>query len=169
MIDIIFTASNAWYSRLLRWAEGCTYSHVGIEYDSQDFGGVWLLEAAPEGIVSIPVENSRKGVVRRLRCKYDATKGLKRVGRYVGTSYDYKGAFLLGLFFILQKIWKKIRRPFFITSQQKCSELIIDFILEDQDVAEVKEWDREWVSPQMVMELCLKHSNLFEEIEDGDS
>ena len=158
-ISIFFTAADSWYSKLLRWMEGSEVSHVGIEYESKDFEGTWLMEACSKGIVTIPMDNSRKGVLYSYKCDYDASKGLLAASKHVGKKYDYKGSFILGAYFIFKKIFKRIRKPFYSTERRKCSELLVDFI--KADIPDIINIDKEWVTPQTVLNICKNNPNSF--------
>ena len=165
---IYFTAENHWYSRLLRWAEGGSVSHVGFAFDLNPFGELWILEAEKRGVLLLPAKIylSKKKVTRKFKCTYDALKGIKALGSHVGEWYDYKGAFLMGLWYLIKKFFRKLRRPYYQTEWQKCSELFYDFVKADGLKLREFESDPEWISPNTVLRICKSNSEKFEEIEE---
>jgi hypothetical protein len=160
-VYIYFTSSNAWYSRFLRWAEKSKVSHVGIEYYSKDFFGVWALEACSKGIICIPVSNSRKGVVRRFQCLFDTKYRLRDISLLVGRPYDYKGAFILGAYHFFKRAITNIKKPVYTTEEKKCSELLIKFLEGKPGIDSI---DPEWATPQDILDYCIARKRLFKEV-----
>jgi len=168
-VDIFFTCSSAWYSRLLRWAEKSKVSHTGLEYNNLSFeGDSWTLESSAGGVETFPTKKRPQNVTHRFRCQSsNISSALKEISELVTSPYDWKSAFFIGLVFIVWKLLKvKIKRPFNNSRGQVCSEMVSRF-LKVLGSPGIDNFDFESVTPQMLLSYCRNRPELFVEVDIG--
>lgn len=166
MIKIVFTASNTWIGRLIRWFTRSKVSHVMLEYTSELWGGQWIAEATATGVRKVPARRARHDVVAEFECLFDADKAIKEIGKYVGLPYDYVGLIVFAWAVISWRYLKtKIRKPLNNTKGQFCSEFITHFFKAAQ-LVKTQKWDPELSKPGRLFNYCLKHEELFREVEE---
>lgn len=153
---IVFTASTGWIGRLIRWVTRSKVSHVAIEYSSSTWGGQWIAEADWRGVWKVPAAKVKKNVYCEYKCKFDARPALQSIAGYVGTTYDYKGLFMLAWITAFWRIFRiKIRKPLWKTNSVKCSELVAKMLIAaDPSNLVLQGWDPEMISPEDVRLFC---------------
>ena len=109
MIRIGFGTTDKLHSRLIRWVTRSPWSHVWIEYESQEWGGWWVAHAGPTGVVKVPMETVHAAHTKRrvYECEANLTPGLRAVRKYVGAEYDYRSVLWNGLLLLLSRVFAR--------------------------------------------------------------
>ena len=162
MIDIVFTASNTFVGRAIRWLTKGTVSHAALDYHNNMFGTSWTMEATGRGAWTIPTINAHNNVTRRFRCRFDTISALQQLTVVLSAPYDYEGVFFLGIIKLWWKLFRRKMKKFWHrTSTMFCSELVATFL---QNAGFCGSWDVELVDPQMLLDFCITNPDLFDEI-----
>lgn len=125
MIFIGFSTSNAWYSRLIRWATGAKCSHTFLVVP---FMGVQLvLEEGVFGYSARTLSNMQADGSQLVALMVPVVPLESAVAKsfdWLGQRYDYAG--LLGMSWVMFKRWlgKKVRNPFASHRAMFCSESV---------------------------------------------
>lgn len=164
MVRIVFTASDRWLSRVIRWLSGGRVSHCFIQHPSQVWGGEWATEATWPIVLQRPAEKARHCIFAEYACQFDATPALQKIRKEVGKWYSFDGFFLMGWWLLIKKIFKtRIRHPFHSTKGDICSELLVKFfrsaILPGAD-----KLDPDYTTPEGVLRYCEKLPELFKKL-----
>jgi hypothetical protein len=167
-VKIVFTASNTYFGRLIRWITQSDTSHVMLQYTSDLWGGEWIAEATVTGVRKVPAEKAKHSVIREYVCKFDAKKMLHSMRDYLGEPYDYQSIAVLGWTLLIYKIFqKKITRPLHNHYGQFCSEFISRGFAGDEDLPK-HNWDFTTVSPKEVDTYCKLYPSYFELIDKSE-
>lgn len=160
MYTVVTTASQGWFSRLIRKLTKGRVSHCMLQYPSIDWGGDWVVEAGARGVWPIPAESRRHNIFAEFTCLFDAKEAMQSLRKYIGEHYDYPGLAVFGIVIILWRIFKvRIRRPWADHNAQWCSELMWRFF----QFAQLPETDvkPESVDPEKVLRYMESHPLLF--------
>lgn len=164
MVKIVFTASQTWIGRFIRWLTRGTVSHAMIEYSSSTWGGQWIAEATFTGVRMVPAIRARRHVVCEYECLFPTSLALKEVAQYVGDHYDYAGLLRFGGALLVWRLFRtKFRRPLHATSGQFCSEFVARF-LQAAKIPGPDKWDPERISPERIREFCKGRCEYFRPI-----
>ena len=163
-VRIVFTASQSWFGRLIRWFTKSTVSHVFIEFPVWDRRMV--IEATVGGTRMVLADKARHGVSGEYRMQVDTEDALIKLMHYLGTPYDYTGLLLLAWARIAVDWAKaKVRHPTWGTKAAKCSELVAVFINELGLLEE--DWVFEFVSPEDILMYTTAHPDYFVRVTHG--
>jgi hypothetical protein len=164
MIRVVFTASNAWLSRLIRWLSGGRVSHCLIQHPSQVWGGDWVTEATWPMVLQRPAEKGRHHIHSEFICRFDAPPALQKIRREVGKWYAFEGFFLIGWWLLIKKIFKtRIRHPLHSTKGDICSELLVKFFQAAQ-LPDANKLDPDYTTPEKVLRYCENHPEQFQRL-----
>lgn len=160
MITLVFTTTNSWLSKLIRFFTKGRSSHVmvGIKVYDQDM----FLHCTSGGVQVTPREKWLKGstLVAEYEIVPDVTSGVKQAFRLLNDNYDYPA--LLGYAWLLV-MWrlfkKKVKNPLASTTSYVCSEFVCHL---DLTGACIKEWsnlDPERTHPEDLLVICENSEN----------
>lgn len=158
-VRIVFTASQSWFGRVIRWFTKSTVSHVFIEFPV--WGRRMAIESTVGGTRMVLADKARHDVFCEYRLRVETKEALIKLMPYLGTPYDYTGLLLLAWAKIAVD-WarSKVRHPLWGTKAAKCSELVAVFFEElgllEEDLV------LEFVSPEDLLEHVKVHSCKFE-------
>jgi len=164
MIRIVFTASNKWLARIIRWLSRGRVSHCFIQHTSKVWGGDWATEATWPMVLQRPVELARHYVYTEFLCNFDAPYALQKIRGEVGKWYSFDGFFLFGWWLFIKRVFKiKIRHPFHSTNGDLCSELLVKFF-KAAYLPGSELMDPDYTTPEVVLKYCEKHPELFKQL-----
>lgn len=155
---IAFGTNPRFLSRLIRWVTRSEWSHVWLEYDSDDWLSRWAVHAGPDGVVAVPVENVRRAYPRARVYELegaDLDAGRRVLERYVGAAYDYRSVIWNGVLLLLSRVFAKellegaVNRD---AAKMSCSEFGTLALIE-AGVPEVAELEAELTPPGRLEEL----------------
>ncbi len=163
-VRIVFTASQSWFGRMIRWFTKSKVSHVFIEFP------VWdrrmAIEATVGGTRMVLAHKVRHDVVAEYRLNVDTKSALIKLMPYLGTPYDYSGLLLLAWAKIAADWAKaKYRQPFYGTKAAKCSELVAVFVNELGLLRE--NWVFEFISPGDLLLYAEMNPGSFDEVDQS--
>lgn len=141
-MTIVFTTSNRWLSRLIRWVTRAEVSHVAL------YAGKFIVHADVGGV---QVESSRAFFAKnRLVEAYREDRCTKTCVTHaldmVGARYDYRGFVRIGL----ARLGVAFRRPLASPRALVCSELVA------RTIPAFLVFDPENVTPQELLDHCRK-------------
>ena len=164
MVAIGFATNKKLYSRLIRWAIQCPYSHVWLEYPSTLWAGQWAAHATEGGVRKEALEQAIKRYPKHVafESKIVLQPGMMKARNLLGKKYDYKviwHAILLVLYRTTgwKFLWRLVIRDM---RKLTCSEFV-SIILKGADVPGAERLDPELVSPADLYEF-VRHSPHFE-------
>lgn len=164
-LRLVFTASKTLFGRLIRWFTRGKVSHVFLEYDSSLWGGRWVAEATIGGVRKVPSYKARHNVIFEYRATKAGNAACNSIAKYFGNAYDYINILIFAWFIIAWRWLKlKIRRPHRSTKAQVCSELVARWVIA-YGVPGVSGWNPEYVTPQMIADVCAANSEFFCRVE----
>lgn len=167
-VTVVFTASTGLVGRAIRWFSSGRVSHSMIQYPSDLWGGTWVAEAVASGVRKVRSWKSRHHVVSEFECMFDAGMALKKIGNFVGESYDYSGVVIFGWLLLWKRILgRKLNRPFKSTKGMFCSELVARMFMA-AGLEGTKEWNPEMISPEDLLEYCEKYGCYFKKVETSN-
>lgn len=128
-INVCFSTSNAWISRLIRWFDKSDVSHALITFYDETFDQVFVLEANGRGYMPIPWAKWRQThtLVRRYDLDIPLAQqqaALREMGNLLGAEYDRIG--LIGHLWL--KIKRRAKNPFDTPTKLICSEAVARFL-----------------------------------------
>jgi len=160
-VRLVFTASQSWFGRLIRWFTKSKTSHVFIEFPVWDRRMV--VESTVGGTRMVLATKARHGVVAEYKLNVETKPSLIKLMPYLGTPYDYSGLLLLAWARIALSWAKaKVKQPLWGTKAVKCSELVAVFINELGLLQE--DWVFEFISPEDIRTYVSKHEDKFERV-----
>lgn len=164
-VRIVFTASNSWFGKIIRWVTHSKVSHVFIEFPVWDRRMVG--EATVGGTRMVLAEKSRHNIIAEYTCLFETKPGLLGIASLLGTKYDYAGTLVIAWWEML-KDWfhTKLREPRWSSKSLKCSELVFIFLEECRSLPSEQRYARELVTPQNLLESCAKETTLFRRVDD---
>jgi len=135
-VYICFGRWNDLKSKVIRWITKSEWSHVWLEYNSDEWGHRMVVHADAKGVIVEPVENfweRRKEATHVLSYKVnigDIKTGFKDSARYLGKDYGYFALIWNALMLILLKLgfkekWLSIAKDL---NRYVCSEFAILFL-----------------------------------------
>lgn len=167
-LNVCFSRTTAFQSRLIRWVTRAEVSHVLITFRSLSLGRVMVMEAVGRGFLLFPWERwkQKNQLVARYACvgvpHEDQAAALQKLGRRLGDEYDRVS--LIG--FICRRWRRRARNPFNATRKLFCSEAVALFLRE----AGFPEFERpnEW-APGDILEHVRANPDSFRFVEDPDA
>jgi len=152
MLTLVFTASDSWISKTIRWFTKSTASHVMIGTQLQ--GVPVYLHSTIGGVQITPMSKYTDRKVAEYEIIPDLSDGLRHAYTHIGSKYDYIG--LLG-YAVVILAWRwfkaKIKNPLANKDAVVCSEFIIHF-----DHAKIiPEWrglDPETTTPETLLKVA---------------
>ena len=172
MIRIGFGTTNKLHSRLIRWVTRSPWSHVWVEYESEEWGGWWAAHAGPTGVVKVPLEKVHESHTKRkvYECEVDLSKGLRSVREYVGADYDYRSVLWNGFLLLMSRVFAREWLVKIVSrnrSKMSCSEFVSSVMqgagmFDSEHAAEVllalgvnvAELDTELITPGALERFC---------------
>ena len=162
-VRIVFTASQSWFGKAIRWCTNAGVSHVFIEFDV--WGRRMVLESTIGGTRIVPAKRSRHDVVREYKLKADGKQPIIDMMGYLGTEYDYTGVLLMAW---IKIAWRwfglKLSYPTWSSKALKCSELVFLFMKKVVPGQFAIPGGAEMANPQHIMRICEAHQELFEKV-----
>jgi hypothetical protein len=156
-IYLSFKASQTFLGKVIRFLTRSDVNHVAIEYQSEDYDDMWLIEAAFNGVICKPSVDRYKYT---FLLRYDAEAELKAAASYIGERYDYRGLFFFAFILIAWNFFKiKLRKPFTSSKGKICSELASYFINGRVEIE-----NPQWISPDDLLKICLSRPDLFQNV-----
>lgn len=157
MICIGFGTNEKWLSRLIRWATRSPWSHAWIEYPSGVWGGRWVAQAWPKGIVKVPLKQVEEMYTTRrvYECKPNMEAGFQWAGSRLYADYDY-GVIWNGLLLVLHRVtgWAWLNQIVHRnTAKLSCSEFAAGF-LKTAGVRGAESLDPELTTPGALEKFC---------------
>jgi hypothetical protein len=150
---LMFSTTNSWLSRIIRWATRSKVSHVSIGTSMQ--GVPVVIEASGLGVRIYPRKRWAKSrtVVAEARFYVDISDEIPYAIEFVGDRYDYAG--LIGFLVVLPLRWlgRKVKNPLGSSRAFICSELPLRLDREHR----IPEWeglDPETTTPEDLLRLC---------------
>ncbi len=129
MVQIGFSTTNTWVSRVIRFMTGSEISHSVILYYDSFLERKMVLESADIGFRLISWDSFLLDNVLvevfPISEVYNPQEGVRKAMDWLGTSYSYRT--LLGhlLMIISEKVWRKIKNPLTSANAMICSESCI--------------------------------------------
>lgn len=158
-VKVVFTASQTWFGKAIRWFTKSRVSHVFVEFPV--WGQDCAIEATVGGTRLVLASKARHNVVAEYKFKEGISKTtLTHMMQHLGTPYDYTGVLLIAWMKIMWS-WLKVKSRAISWSSKalKCSELVFMFLYE----AGVKvDSEKELVSPEDVLKTCETRTDVFE-------
>jgi len=154
-VTLVFTASQFFLSRLIRWITGGRTSHVMIEYPSALWGNRWAAEATVGGTRMIRADRVNHHVVAVYECRFNAQDALQAISGYIGdTGFDYPGLVSLA---VPKLVWrwfrKKVRNPIHNNPGMFCSELVATMLMAAK-LPGTENWIAEEITPEDILKYC---------------
>lgn len=165
MLSIVFTVSDSFVSKAIRWVTKSETSHVAI--GTEIFGVPVFMHSTVGGVQITPRERYLKNnrVVAEYVANVDVESKLRnnvmKVAEYLGEKYDYIG--LVGyaiLIFAWRLFRKKIKNPLASPTAMVCSEFVVH-LNADGDIPEWDGLDPERTHPQELLERCEKEVSML--------
>lgn len=128
-ITVGFSTTNKLISRFIRWITGGRVSHAWIAFYDPKLDKRFVLQAEAWGYELRPWNRWLKENIWKAEFLLPQTDSLDcalvSISNYLGTDYDYKSAFLLGL-----RNWfgRWMKKPTNDPSKLMCSEAVIRFL-----------------------------------------
>ena len=153
-MKLVFTASNTWVGRAIRWFTNSPTSHVMIGFNCPMLRADVTVDADIRGVALMPAYKTRNNVVAEFSCPEHVRQVLPSVTRYLGERYDFAG--------LVWAVWPavlwrwlrvKVKHPLRHTKEVKCSELV-STLFKEAKLPGTAEWDPEMVSPGDLLKYC---------------
>ena len=122
-VSIIFTTSDHWFSKLIKFFTSSPVSHVLIGYRLLDTDV--CIHAGARGVV---IDTRAKALAKRKVWKeFKVVQGvhLRHAMTHLGTAYDVGGLFGFFPVWIAKWFGKKMKNPFASATAMFCSELVV--------------------------------------------
>lgn len=162
-IIVVFEKDKGIVPWIIRKLTKSEVNHVAISYESADWEGEWVAEAATKGVRTVPRKHRQWR--KAFKIKYNAVDHVREAGEYIGNKYDFAGLFGFGWIILMWNLFKvRVRKPWRSASKQLCSEWVSRILIHHDEISFE---DPEWVNPQQIVELCEQRPDLFEEIQVG--
>lgn len=152
MIQIGFSTSNAWYSKVIKWFTKSHCSHTFVIIDV--LGVPMVLEEGYHGYAMRPMSVFPDNIVQVITPKVDITAAVQASFKDLGQSYGYST--LIGMLPVMVARWfgKKIKNPLASSRSMICSERNTR-ILQAAGYPGANELDPATTDPETLMEfLC---------------
>jgi hypothetical protein len=167
-MKVKFSANKNIFSKMIRWFSNGRVSHAMLEYYDNRWGCDFVAESTIHGVRLVPSENLKNNVTEVFNCIFDLDQFLFKCPDLIGEPYDIKGIEFLAWFFIVLKLLKKkIRKPFHNSNGLFCSEFVARIFIQ-ANLPETETWDPEMITPEMLLEYCERHTELFTEEKEDD-
>ena len=164
MVRIVFTASNTWIGRAIRWLTKGRVSHCFFQHPSVTWGGEWSTEATWPMVLQRPAERSRHNIVKEFECRFDIEDGFKANRQEIGKWYAFEGLAVFGLWLLIWRVFRhKIRHPFHSTKGDSCSELATKVFRSSKQLPDADKLDPDYTDPESLLKFCEQHSAQFVE------
>ncbi len=158
-ITIGFSTTRLLSSRIIRWATRSSCSHTFIAFDDKFLGMRMVMQAESWGFELRPWDRwiRHNTLVAEFRpVGPSLNDALRKLSRNLGTKFDYRSAFIIGLKSLVQS-WSRNR--FTLNLNQSpwkltCSEAVVRF-LKHGGYASVKKSDPETTSPGLLLKAVL--------------
>ena len=165
MVRLVFTASNTWMGRAIRWLSRGRVSHVFIQHASAVWGGEWSTEATWPMVLQRPAEKSRHHIFKEFFCEFNAPFALQKIRNEVGRWYAFEGLGIFGVWLLIWRVFhRKIRHPFHSSKGDFCSELVAKMLRAATEVPDTWDLDPDYTTPEDVLVFCETHPKQFKEI-----
>lgn len=169
----LFTKSNLWGSRLIRWGLGEDVSHVAVQLDLPNFGTPIVVESRlDQGVIASPLAAflERNQIVHELvldvpNAAFEELLYLSLQKNAVGRRYDQKGfAFWIAAVLAKKALGRKVpsTNPWGTRKDHLCVEIVrgSERVLEDGLGISLGEIDFEMTSPRGLMWILAKSPRL---------
>ena len=164
MTTIVFTKSNSWLSKVIRWFTKGRSSHVMI--GTRVHGIEMFLHATAGGIKFTPRPRELRGssLVAEYKVVPYVENGLRRAIEKVGDNYDYVGLVGYAIAIVFWRLLKKkIKNPLASSSSMVCSEFVCHLDRTGKMIPEFASLDPEVTHPEHLLKIC-ESSERFEKI-----
>ncbi len=163
-VRIVFTASQSWFGRLIRWFTKSTVSHVFLQFPV--WGRSCVIESTVGGTRLVLATKARHDVVQEYTFKEQVTKEqLLALMQHLGTPYDYAGILVLAWVRIVWNWFRlKVTHPSWSSKALKCSELVFLFF---GDIGVHMHTTRELASPEDLLQACEQNTTVFAHFVSG--
>jgi hypothetical protein len=150
-VSIVYTASQSWFGRAIRWFTKSKASHVYIEFPV--WGRRMAIEATIGGTRLVLAKKARHDVHQEFATAVNKRVALASLVEYLGTEYDYTGVLVMAW---LKIAWRWLRlkttKVCWSTKALKCSELVVYFIRSMELGDAFEQLDPETSTPGELME-----------------
>lgn len=162
-VTIGFSTTNNWLSAIIRWVTRSPCSHAWLAFDDQTMGTRLVMQAEAWGFEVRPWdrwrrENKLVAEFRPIGPVLD--NSLKWIATYLGSRYDYRAAFLAGLW---RWLGRGLRGKFNDPTKLMCSEGVVRF-LQHAGYQSVADFDPEITSPARLLKRCFRFRREFEKL-----
>jgi len=165
MVRIVFTRSDTFMSKAIRWLTAGRVSHVLLQYPSEMWGGEWVAEATWPMVLMRPAEKARHGVYKEFECLFDVRTALNAIRGEIGQWYDFQGLAVLGVWLFVWRVFKKkLQHPLHSTSGNKCSELYAKMFKATTELPNTHRFEPEYTSPEDLLDYCEEWPKFFREL-----
>jgi len=164
-ITIGFSTTRLLSSRIIRWATRSSCSHAFIAFDDRSLNMRMVMQAESWGFELRPWDRwiRHNTLVAEFRPAGPSLEGaLKVIARRLGTKFDYRSAFIIGLKSLVQS-WSRNRYTLNLNHSPwklTCSEAVVRF-LKHGGYAAVKKSDPETMSPGELLKAVLTDRSQF--------
>ena len=159
-ITIGFSTTNRWISKAIRWVTNSPCSHAWIAFDDAVLGTRVVLQAETWGYEIRPWArwlNENILVAEFIPVGPPLDDNLKWIAKYLGAPYDYKAAFLSGLY----RWWGRFLKGRFNDPKKlMCAEGVVRF-LQNGKYESVKDLDPEITNPKILLVRCFRYAAEF--------
>lgn len=160
-VTIGFSTTDKIMSAAIRWITRSPCSHAWLAFNDRVLGLRLVMQAEAWGFEVRPwlrwqTENKLVAEFRPTGPTLDPS--LKWIATYLGSRYDYRAAFLVGLW---RWLGRGLRGKFNDPTKLMCSEGVIRF-LQHAGYAAVADFDPETTSPARLMRRCFQFAGEFE-------
>jgi hypothetical protein len=124
MIRIVFTKSNDWVSKAIRFFTRSKTSHVGLWIDDEQ-----VLSAEADGIKQQSLQDFMKGRefvgIFEVKPEYEYMFDIEKAKKKIGWRYDFVG--LLGFMYVelWERLNRRVRNPLASKNMAICSEFVL--------------------------------------------
>lgn len=125
-IQIGFSRSNDWISRLICFFSRAKVSHTFLLIEDDPLRGKVVMEAAWTGFHEISWDRfqDRHTVVCTITPKVSIEEGVRKLVPYLSTFYAYSGLFGMSWVELMARLGKRVRNPFRSSKTLFCSESV---------------------------------------------
>jgi len=148
-MQIGFSTTNRFLSKVIRWITRSKVSHTWLLYYDDDFDCDMVMEATIEGFRLIPFNafKEKNVAIELFTPKYSLAAGFKMAGKKLGTKYDVKGLFGAVVPIIGKWFSRKWHNPFRSKKALFCSEAMVG-IMKDSNYPGWDLLEPEDINPQ---------------------
>lgn len=164
MNRVVFTASQTWIGKVIRWITGGKVSHAMIQYPDPVWGGDWIAQATWPQVVKVPAEHARHRVYVEYRCPDNVAQAFPKIRDFIGEWYSVEGIVILGWIKLWWRVFRrKFKVPHYTVKGQFCSELVARLFMA-AGLPETAGWDVERITPEDLRLYCERHPELFQRL-----